>query len=73
MKLGLLVILLALLLACSTPTEPQEPEVPEMSTDSLLGVIDTLRIQLGHNRCLVHCLQATLDSLNITPHCRCGI
>lgn len=73
MTLKLLIVLLALLLACSNPTEPQEPEPAEMSIDSLLGVIDTLTIQFGHNRCLVRCLQATLDSLNITPHCRCGI
>ena len=71
MKLKLLAILLALILACSqAPTEPQEPEPP---IDSLLGVIDTLRIQLGRNTCLVHCLQATLDSLNAEIHCECGI
>ena len=70
MKLKLLAVLLALLLACSTPTEPVEPEPP---IDSLLGVIDTLTIQLGRTRCLLYCLQATLDSLNAEIHCECGI
>jgi hypothetical protein len=44
-----------------------------MSIDSLLGVIDTLTIQLGHTSCLLYCLQATLDSLNVEIHCECGI
>lgn len=65
----LLIFVVAILAGCSTPTEPQ-PE--EMSTDSLLAVIDTLKVQLGRNRCLVDCLQETLDSLNATPHCKCG-
>ena len=69
MTIKLLLILAALLLGCSTPTEP-EPQ--EMSTDSLLAVIDTLTIQLGRNKCLVYCMQETLDSLNITLSCRCG-
>lgn len=66
----LLTFVAVLIVGCTTPTEPQ-PE--EMSVDSLLGVIDTLRIQLGHNRCLVYCMQETLDSLNISLHCKCGI
>lgn len=79
MAVLLLILLAVLVFGCSqTPTEPAQPE--EMSTDSLLGVIDTLRIQrfdlvvqLGRNRCLVRCMQDTLDSLNITLRCECGI
>lgn len=68
----LLIFMAVLIMGCTTPTEPQ-PEPEEMSVDSLLGVIDTLTIQLGHNRCLVYCMAKTLDSLNITMRCECGI
>ena len=69
-KLTILIIIVAVLTGCSTPTEPVEPE---MSTDSLLAVIDTLTIQLGRTRCLLRCLQDTLNSLNITAYCKCGV
>ena len=73
-RLIMILLLAVLLLACSeSPRQITGPDQADMSIDSLLGVIDTLRIQLGHNRCLVHCLQDTLDSLGVTPRCECGI
>ena len=69
-KLILLALIGLLLLGCSTPTEPVEPE---MSTDSLLAVIDTLQIQLGRTKCLLRCVQDTLNSLNVTAYCKCGL
>ena len=68
--LTIVIILVAILAGCSTPTEPTESE---MSTDSLLAVIDTLQIQLGRTKCRLRCLQDTLNSLNITAYCKCGV
>ena len=73
-RLMVILLLGLLLVACSeTPQDITGPDQADMSIDSLLGVIDTLRIQLGCNRCLVHCLQDTLDSLGVAPRCECGI
>ena len=73
-RLMVILVLGILLLVCSgSPQRITGPDQADMSIDSLLGVIDTLRIQLGRNCCLVRCLQDTLDSLGVTPRCECGI
>ncbi len=66
----LIAVLLIITVSCSAPTEPTIDT--EMDIDSLLGVIDTLRIQTGRQSGLIYCFRATLDTLNITPDCKLG-
>lgn len=75
MKRIVLILLLGLILfACSkAPKDITGPVQQTMSIDSLLGVIDTLQIQIGRQRCIIRCLQDTLDSMDMQYRCKCGV
>lgn len=70
MKILIIALLILVTVSCSAPTEPTIDT--DIDIDSLLGVIDALKIQAGHRSGLINCFRATLDTLNITPDCKLG-
>lgn len=73
MKLRHIILIAITIVTIGCSQAPTEPTViQQANVDSLLGVIDTLRISLGRKSCIVDCFRATLDSLEFFYNCECG-
>jgi len=70
MKILIIVLLIIATAGCTAPNEPTVDT--HMDIDSLLGVIDTLNIQVWRQGSLIRCFRATLDTLNMTTNCKLG-